>query len=242
MIDLVAPDERFSVQRFTLEATRVLHRLAAAGHIALVVGGTGYYVRALLDRPGIPEVPPDPVLRARLTEEVERAGNAAVHARLAKLDPASAIRVHPNNTPRLLRALEIVERLGGPVPNQPASRPIQTLYLGLDMERAELRRHVDERVKDQIRAGLVDETRLLLAMGYDPSLPSLSGLGYREMVAFLQGRIDLPAATNRYQMATHQYVRKQRTWFRSDQRIVWLDSGHDATKRALEEVDRWIAR
>jgi len=145
MLDLVTPDETYSARRFQVEGRAVLARLAAQGRIALVVGGTGFYVRALLDGPALPRVAPNPSLRAHLRDEAERAGAAALYARLAALDPVSAARMHPNNLPRVIRALEIVESTGQPVAAL-GGHAIPALYVGVRMDRVELRRRAGRRI------------------------------------------------------------------------------------------------
>lgn len=241
MIDLVTPDEPYSVKRFGVEARRVLERVRAMGRVAFVVGGTGFYVRALLDDMSLPAVPPNPPLRAELKADAQAHGSGALHARLAAVDRSSASRIHQNNLPRIVRALEIVEYLGAPVPPQPSVPGTPALYLGLHRDRERLYRAADARVRAQVRAGLVEETRLLLEMGYGFDLPALAGLGYREMVAYLRGEIALERAIERYQAATRHYIRRQLTWFRQDRRIVWLDAGPRAPDEARMHVGRWLA-
>jgi tRNA dimethylallyltransferase len=241
MFDLVAPDERYSAQLFALEGERVLRRSTAGGRLPMVVGGTGYYIRALLDAPRFPPVAPDESLRQKLRSEAERDGGHALHTRLAALDPASAARIHPHNVPRLIRALEIVTHLGGPVPAVAAGDAVQALYLGLTMDRATLREIADERITAQMRSGLLDETRFLLEMGYPPDAPGLQGFGYRQMIAHLEGRYDLRVAVEDYRTATHQYIRRQMTWFRQNPNIIWLDVAEQPLARAYELIAAWLA-
>ena len=249
MIDLVPPDEGYSAHRYREEGRRVLRRLGAAGRVALVVGGTGFYVRALLEEVSLAEVPPNPLLRVRLRQQAEAEGAGALHHRLAELDPRSAERVHPNNLPRVIRALEIVAALGGPVP-PPVGRPsvagspavVPALYLGLTMDRTMLREIANRRVLGQVEAGLVEEARLLLEMGYAPSLPALQGFAYRQMIAYLEGRCSLEEAITSYQTASHQYIRRQLTWFRADPRIQWIDAGDRPGAIARELAARWLAK
>jgi len=240
MIDLAEPDEPYSAQRFRQEGLRVLQRIQAAGRVAFVVGGTGFYVRTLLDGLSLPAVPPNPSLRMRMRAEAAERGAPALHARLARMDPASAARIHQNNVPRLIRALEIVEHLNGPVPAPSTGETLPALRLGLTMERRELHGVADDRVIQQVRAGLVEETRLLLEMGYSPDLPALSGFGYRQMIGYLRGEVCLADAVRDYQAATQQYIRRQLTWFRADSRITWLESGLAARGRARDLVRNWL--
>ncbi|MBV9281137.1 MAG: tRNA (adenosine(37)-N6)-dimethylallyltransferase MiaA [Chloroflexi bacterium] len=252
MIDLIEPNRRYSAKEYRDEGRRVLRRIAARGRIALVVGGTGFYVRALLDGIMLPDAPPNHGLRARLREEAERSGPETLHRRLRELDPASAARVHPNNVVRVIRALEVIDCLGGPVPTAaagvtpdvpgpPTGEQIPALYLGLSMNRERLRRAADRRVTAQVAAGLVEETRLLLTMGYGLDCPPMQGFGYRHMAAYLEGRCGLQDAVQEYQTATHQYIRRQMTWFRADSRNQWLVGESDAVLTARRLIEEWIA-
>src|SRR5579872_6738576 len=132
--------------------------------------------------------------------------------------------MHPNNLPRVIRALEIVESTGQPVAAL-GGHAIPALYVGVRMDRAELRRRAGRRIWSQVAAGLVEETRLLLEMGYDPAGPALTGFGYRQMIAYLHGSCTLEEAVRDYMHATSRYIRRQMTWFNADQRMVWLEQG-----------------
>lgn len=240
MIDLVEPSEVYTAALYRDEGQRVLARLEAEDRPAFVAGGTGFYVRALLDRLQLPEVAPDPDLRARLYEEAGSQGAEVLWRRLRAMDPDSAARIHPNNLPRTVRALEVVEKLGRAVPNPTAGTSHPALFIGLQMERSRLHAVADARVLAQVDAGLVEETRLLLAMGYDRSSPALDGFGYRQMVAFLDGRVGLQQATVDYQSATRRYIRRQLTWFRSDSRIQWFDAETAPAEQIVPLVQSWL--
>jgi tRNA dimethylallyltransferase len=242
MIDLVEPSEVYTAGRYRAEGERVLRRLAAEGRPAFVAGGTGFYIRALLDGVRLPQVEPDTALRARLREEAEQQGAEALWRRLEEIDPRSAARIHPNNLPRTIRALEVTEKLGAPVPSPAAGRRYPVLYIGVTMDRSRLHGIADRRVLSQVDSGLADETRLLLAMGYDSSSPALDGFGYRQMVAYLEGRSTLDQAIRDYQTATRRYIRRQMTWFRSDPRIRWLDAAESPVDRATALARTWLDR
>ncbi|MGI8967549.1 MAG: tRNA (adenosine(37)-N6)-dimethylallyltransferase MiaA [Chloroflexota bacterium] len=241
LLDLVPPDDTFTVQRYRVEGMRVLRRVSAAGRPALVVGGTGFYIRALLDGGGLAETPPDPELRAELRREADNEGGAVLHERLTTLDPNSADRIHQNNVARVIRALEIVQARGGPIPPRVTDSPIPALYLGLDMDRGALRALAAQRIVEQVESGFVEEVRRLLDMGYDPTLPALQGFGYRQIVEYLQAKLTLPEAIEAYTTATNGYIRRQMTWFRADARIRWLPSGPQAHDLAIRAVERFLA-
>jgi|SRR5579884_1213928 len=241
MIDLVEPSETYTAGRYRDEGERILNRLGAEGRPALIVGGTGFYIRALLDVQSYPEVPPNATLRDELAAIAAERGTAALHARLVRVDPASAARIHRNNVNRVIRALEIVTAIGEPVPPlRGTTRP--ALFLGLTMERGALRRQADARVLSQVRAGLPEETRLAIAMGYSPDLPALQGFGYRQMVAYVQGKMSLPDAIEGYANAQHRFIRRQMTWFNADARIHWIDQGPNALDSIRQQVRAYLAR
>lgn len=240
MIDLVEPDETYSAARFAEEGRRVLRRIASEGSTSFVVGGTGFYVRALLQGVSLPAVPPDPDLRADLHREAREHGVEGLYGRLEKLDPASATRVHPRNLPRIIRALEIVDHTGGPVPQPAALSEEPALYIGLNMDRERLKEVADQRVLQQVECGLVIETRTLLEMGYSAASPALDGFGYRQMISYLRGDLSLPQAISEYQTATRRYIRRQMTWFRADPRIHWVDAENDVDEAAATLIERWL--
>jgi tRNA dimethylallyltransferase len=239
MLDLIEPDDSYSAQRFQSEGGAVLIRLAAQNRIALVVGGTGFYIRALLDGLALPRVVPNHALRKRLRSEALAAGPSSLHARLALVDSVSAARIHANNLPRIIRALEIVEATGGPVKAVPGNA-VNALYVGLRMERSKLRARADERIRRQVSGGLIEETRMLLDMGYEPEGTSLSGFGYRQMIEYLRAEISLERAVNDYAMATHRYIRRQITWFSADSRIEWFDAAGDYQEKVRRRALEWV--
>ncbi len=245
LIDVVNPDESYTLAQYQADATAAIAAISARGHRPLLVGGTGLYVRAVVDGLAIPHVPPDPALRAELEAEAAASGPSALHARLTALDPAAAARIDPANTRRLVRALEVCILTGQPFSAQQGSRPTpyRTILLGLTMDRAALYARADARIDAMLSAGLVAETERLLATGYDWRLPSMSSLGYREIGAYLRGELTLAASVERFKLATHAYIRRQLTWFRPDARIHWLDAApplETLADRALAQVIPWL--
>jgi tRNA dimethylallyltransferase len=246
LIDVVRPDEGYTLARYQAGATAAIVDIWARGRLPLLLGGTGLYVRAVVDGLAIPEVPPDPALRAALEAEVATSGIAALHARLAALDPVTAARIDARNPRRLIRALEVCIGSGRPLSEQQGARPTpyRPLILGLNTERAALYARADARVDAMLAAGLVEETRGLAARGYGWGLPAMSSLGYREIGAYLRGEATLAAALERLKLNTHAYIRRQLTWFRPDTRITWLYAGQPVEELAeLAEglVRPWIA-
>jgi tRNA dimethylallyltransferase len=241
LLDVVAPDEPYTLARYQADATVAIAAIHARGRLPLLVGGTGLYVRAVVDGLAIPRVAPSPALRAELEAELAAHGLAALQARLAALDPAAMGQIDSNNPRRLIRALEVCLLSGKPFSEQRGTRPTpyRTLLLGLTMERGALYARADARIDAMLAAGLVAETERLVAAGYAWDLPAMSSLGYREIGAYLRGETTLAAAIERFKLATHGYIRRQLTWFRPDTRITWLD-GARSTDTLAEQAEALV--
>ncbi|MGC5168237.1 tRNA (adenosine(37)-N6)-dimethylallyltransferase MiaA [Luteimicrobium sp. DT211] len=234
-LDVIDPDQDASVARYQAAARADLGAVAARDARAVVVGGSGLYVRALLDEMDFPGT--DPVVRAGLEERAEREGARALHDELARVDPAAAASIGPRNARRLVRALEVVAITGQPytanLPRQEYVRP--AVQLGLDCDRATLDARVAERVERMWREGLVDEVR-----GLAPRLgrTAARAVGYAEVLAFLRGETDEAAAREAVTANTRRLARKQMGWFGRDPRVHWLDAqAPDLTDRALAVVE-----
>lgn len=244
LIDLVNPDEYYSLAIYLRQAHAVIGEIGARGRLPIVAGGTPQYITALVEGWQIPEVTPDLALRAGLEARVAAEGSAALHAELARLDPVSAATIQPTNTRRLVRALEVVLTTGASFAAQQTRRPppFRLGLLALHAERPELHRRIDARVDEQIARGLVAETAALHARGYAWTLPSMSGLGYRQIGAYLRGEMPLAEAVQRLKFDTHRFVRHQYTWFRRDPRWHWVDTTAGLPFDAvLQAVDQWRA-
>jgi tRNA dimethylallyltransferase len=226
LIDVVWPDESFTLAQYQAAANAAIVDIWQRGRLPLLVGGTGLYVRAVIDGLAIPAVAPNAKLRAELEALAAAQGPSALYERLAALDPVAASHMDPTNVRRLVRALEVCIETGRPFSEQQRRRPTpyRPLLLGLNMERAALYARADARIDAMLAAGLVEETQALVARGYSWSLPAMSSLGYREIGAYLRGETTLPEAVARFKLATHKYIRRQLTWFRPDARITWLDA------------------
>lgn len=242
LIDLAGPDEPFTVAQWVERARALLPEIGARGRIAMVVGGTGLYVSALVDGHDYAAQPWSPDLRARLAGELEADGVAALAARLAVLDPDTAERTDLQNPRRVLRALERAEAGGGGV--SPRSTPYAGRFalIGIRRPRPELYRRIDERAASLFEAGLVDEIRGLLDAGYGPELPPMTGHGYREAAAHLAGEWTLRDAIEVTARRTRQYAKRQISWFRRDPRIMWLDAPAPAVDADLVAVADQLLR
>jgi tRNA dimethylallyltransferase len=241
LIDVVDPDDRYSAARFRDDAVAAIAAIHARGRLPVVVGGTGLYIRALLR--GLDDaVPADPVFREELAGIAAAHGRRALHERLRAESPAMAQRLHPNDSVRVVRALERVRAGAAVGDEQRAWRDGEpawdTVYVGLTMDRAALGRRLHTRAAAMVAAGLADEVSALLSRGYDPALPSMQGIGYREFVQVARGELTGDDALRLMQRDTVRYARRQWTWFNREPGIEWLDmkpeAGVEQAAAALE--------
>lgn len=234
LLDLWEVTEVVSVAEYQKLARSVVDGLRAAGITPVLVGGSGLYVRAVLDDLEFPGT--DPAVRARLEAELSDVGPGALHQRLASVDPAAAAAILPSNGRRIVRALEVVEITGRPfTASLPDVRDVYpNVQIGLDVPRAVLDVRIDERVQRMWDAGLVDEVRRLLDLGLREGRTASRALGYAQVIAYLDGEISEDEALVETQRATRRFARRQDTWFRRDDRVVWLPyDAPDLLDRAL---------
>jgi tRNA dimethylallyltransferase len=244
LIDIANPDETVGLAEFQERTFAAIADVHARGKLPLLVGGTGQYVRAVVEGWRIPRVPPDPALRAELEAQAEREGATALHARLAQLDPVAAQRIDPRNVRRVIRALEVCLITDQPISEQQRkqSPPYRVLQVGLTMERADLYTRADRRVEAMINAGLEDEVRRLVEAGYAWNLPAMSGLGYGQFRPYFEGQVPLEEVVVEIKRATHRFIRRQYNWFRlNDPAIRWFDVSRAATTAEIEtKVREWL--
>lgn len=239
LIDVADPDESWSLALFQLEANKAIRSIVAGRHIPIMVGGTGQFLRAVIEGWKIPVAAPDPRLRKVLTEWAKAIGPAALHSKLVILDPVAASSIDPTNVRRTIRALEVILSTGRLFSDQRLRG--HTLYhpllLGLTRPRVELYQRIDDRISKMIDLGFVEEVKRLLDLGYSPDLPTLSAIGYGEMIAYIQGRISLEEAVASIKRRTRIFVRRQANWFKeSDPDIHWFQM----TKDTLGEIEKLI--
>ena len=238
LVDLVNPDEDFSAARWAGLAREVLGRLKQEGKPAIVVGGTGFYLRALL-RGLFPGPTANPELRGRLEKEAAARGAPALHERLRQVDPESANRIHPNDLVRIIRALEVFELTGEPISRHFARQGrsqlegFTVLRLGLELPRPQLYQRINLRVEQMLERGLVEEVKKLREKGYGPELKSQKIIGYRQVHEMLDGRHDLARARELIQRDSRHYARRQLTWMRAEPEIRWMDPGDQTNLLAL---------
>jgi tRNA dimethylallyltransferase len=242
LLDVVAPDVPYNAGRYLHDARAAARRVHARGRLVILAGGTGLYVRACLEGL-VPGAAPDAELRARLEAEdaaARRSGEPArLHERLAELDSEAAARIHPSDTRRVIRALELCA-LGGPASAARrrhgfADRPYRVLHLALDPGREELDRRIDARCARMLDAGLLREVRELRAMGYGPELRPLQSIGYRHLHAVVDGLDTLANALEAMRRDTRRFARRQRTWWRGVPEAVWMHpEDADGIAKAVE--------
>lgn len=227
LIDIRPPDGPLSLGEYLPLARQAIVDIAYRGKLPILCGGTGQYVWALLEGWQVPQVPPNADLRAELERRASAEGATALYRELYNFDPQRAESIGPNNTRRIIRALEIHHFHGGSVATtaKSAEPPYRALIVGLTADRAILYQRIDERFDAMMDAGLQDEARRLAAEGYALGAGALSGVGYSELGLHLAGEMELPDAIARAKTQTHRLVRRQYTWFKpADPRIAWLDA------------------
>lgn len=240
LLDVVEPNEEFNVVRFQTEVKRLVPQIVARGHLPMLVGGTGLYIRAVVDNYDFSPGGPDPLLRATLRERAEREGAASLYAELQELDPSAAARIQPTDVRRIIRALEVKKLTGQRISERGKGPPLyRALQIGLIRERQRLYAAIDARVDEMIERGLIEEAKWLLAQGYPETLPVFQALGYKEIIPYLRGEATLEEARAILKRETRHFAKRQLTWFRRDKRIIWLD--RDAFSREEDLVEE-IAR
>jgi tRNA dimethylallyltransferase len=244
LIDIVDPDQELTLAHYRRLASETITQIALRARLPILVGGTGLYVRTVTEGWTVPEVPPDVALRARLEAEAERLGPQALHAGLAAVDPLAAQRIDARNVRRVIRALEVYQHTGTPISAlQGKELPdYDILKLGLTMARPALYARIDARVDRMLEQGLVDEVRGLVKRGYGYDLPSMSGLGYRQIGQYLRGEVTLEEAICLIKRHTRRFVRQQYNWFRlSDPTTHWLDAATLNDNALYEQVQGWAS-
>lgn len=226
LIDIINPDEEFSLARYQAMAYQAIGDIQQRHRLPFLVGGSGLYVWAVLEGWQIPEVSPDPEFRYNLEKRAGDGGIDELYQELVGVDPEAARKIDRRNVRRVIRALEVHQKT-----KQPFSRlghkeapAFDAFIIGLTADRAEIYRLVDQRVDEMVAQGLVAEVENLLKMGYDLSLPAMSGIGYRQIGQAIQGELALETAKQQIKSETHRFVRHQYAWFRlNDERVRWFD-------------------
>lgn len=234
LVGFLPPEQQFSVADYVKRAGECIAQIAARGRVPIVAGGTGLYLSSLVNGISFTEEKADPAVRARLAAELAAQGIGPLYARLEKVDPEYAAKLHPNNHGRVLRALELYEQTGEMMSRQlersrPALRPYRALLIGLNTpERAQLYARIDARVDAMLARGLLDEARLVYARR-DACRTAAQAIGYKEIFPYFEGREPLEACTATLKQASRNYAKRQLTWFRRMDGLVWLPAGEPET-------------
>jgi tRNA dimethylallyltransferase len=228
LLDIATPDNQLSVAEWKRGAEESIVAIAAKGRVPIVCGGTGLYLRALLDDWTLAETPASPQLRSELMGWVARSGAPWLHAKLQEVDPVTAARLHPNDAIRIVRAMEVFLSTGTPISlfqerDRNTRRPRQAVRCGLTAPRPFLNARIDARVDAMLTDGLVDEVQRLLQQGYSGELGPMKSLGYKEIVEYLHGELSYEDAVEEIKLNTRRFAKRQQTWFRADRLIQWLD-------------------
>ncbi|MDH4185450.1 MAG: tRNA (adenosine(37)-N6)-dimethylallyltransferase MiaA [Nitrospira sp.] len=249
LIDLVNPDEPFNAGLYRTRAVNEIDRLYRDSRLPLVVGGTGLYVRTLLQ--GLCDAPPaDPVVREALLREMKGVGHDALYAKLVRVDPTTAARLHPRDESKVLRALEVHQLSGRRMSEFQqehafAERPFASLIIGLNRDRERLYQRIEARIDWQLAHGLIEETSRLLDLGYQQNSGAMKGLGYRQVAEYLAGEYDGAEMVRRFKRDTRHFSKRQMTWFRKEQGIQWVmiqepDSVAHTAGLVVRQIDRFL--
>lgn len=240
LIDIIYPDEEFSVASYKSQAEYHIADIYQRSKFPMLVGGTGLYVRSVIDHYNFSGAGIDVNFRARCQEEAKLLGNDFLHQKLAQVDPAAAAILHPNDLKRVIRALEVFEQTGCPIStfqdrDEHVKPKYQLVMYGLYMERELLYRRIEARVDRMIQQGLVDEVQKLLERGYHPGLTAMQALGYKEIVSYVLGEIGLEESISLLKRNTRRFAKRQLTWFRRDRRIRWLEITKDIDLHSVSQ-------
>lgn len=250
LVDVLDPREEFHVARFQQMAKEALEEIYRNGQLPIVVGGTGFYIQALLKDIDFDESSGELPCRKELEETARREGGAVLYERLRQVDPESAEAIHPNNVKRVIRALEFYQETGQPISlhnkEQKEKQPPYTYaYFVLNDDRARLYERIDRRVDRMVEQGLVEEVRWLKEHGYDRSLVSMQGLGYKELFPYLDGTCSLEEAVEIIKRDTRHFAKRQITWFKREPDVIWLNQqefGYDKEKILKRMLELWEER
>ena len=240
LIDLVFPGEKFTAADYGKKARETIRQIIKRNKQPIAVGGSGLYLKAMIE--GFFQGPKaDEKIRKRLEREAQELGGPHLFSRLKEVDPQAAKRIHPNDSVRIIRALEVYELTGKPISfwqREGSYEPsaMEFVKIGLNLERKELYQKINLRTEEMIAQGFLDEVKMLKKKGFTPKLKALKTVGYQELFDYLDGKLDLQEAIEKIKVNTRHYAKRQLTWFGKDKEIIWLDAEDDnLIKKILED-------
>ncbi len=227
MIDIVYPDEEFTVANYRTQSIKHIKDIHNRGKLPIVVGGTGFYINSLIYELNFARVEPNYDFRKKYLSLADKYGNNYIFDKLKKVDPKSAKKIHENDRKRVIRALEIYYETGKPRSYydknlRKLNDKFDLVMIGLTMERDKLYSRINKRVDVMIKEGLLDEVNMLLSMGYDKELNSMKGIGYEEIIEYFDGKLTLDAAIQLIKRNSRRFAKRQLTWFRRNNKIKWV--------------------
>jgi len=240
LIDIVDPDEEYSVAHFQRDAKNCIKEILNRGKVPIVAGGTGLYINSLVYNINFSETTADWEYRKQLEEIARDKGPEELHRFLQKVDPVSAEKIHPNNIKRVIRALEVFKTTGKPISqHQLESRTEKPEYefkiFGLEMDRKILYERINKRVDKMMEMGLYEEVESLLEK-YSPDLVSLQGIGYKEIISAIKGEYSLEEAVEKIKLNTRHLAKRQITWFKKTENLRWIDTGNTETRAIIKKL------
>lgn len=246
LIDILNPTEDFTVVDFTQKADTLIRDINGRGKIPLVVGGTGLYIKALLEGYEFSEAEADNELRAKLFRRAEEEGPEAVHAYLTEINPALAREIHPHNVKRVIRAIEASLGGGGVSKERQKEAPYDALVFGLTAPRELLYERINERVDEMVGQGIFAETERLLEAGLPENAKSMLSIGYRQILAYRHGEYDKATCIEKIKQATRNFAKRQFTWYRQMEYVRWFDVSEEKkdsiVNKMITEIGIWINR
>lgn len=246
LLDIIYPDEEYTVADYKKQAKKLIADINKRGKMPLVVGGTGLYVNSLVYDLDFTQVKASEEIRNKLQALGDKYGNEYLHNKLTKIDSVSANKINVGDRRRIIRAIEIYEVTGKKMSEQNINFRKKTedyniTMVGLNMDRERLYERINYRVDEMVKEGLIDEVKRLLEMGYDKNLPSMQGIGYKEIIMYLEDLISLDEAINIIKKGTRNYAKRQLTWFKRDNRIKWINTDNfNTTNELLSSIMRQI--
>ena len=243
MINIIHPTFQYSVAEYRSDAYKCLQHIFASGCVPIVAGGTGLYLKALTNNMHLGHTAASKQVREYYEKYLQENGTIRLHEKLKTVDQKSAERLHPNDTRRIIRALEVYDVTGIPISDREPVSPISQYkfsIIGLYMNRDELVTRIDHRIGIMVKAGLADEVDQLLKMGVTEASQSMQGIGYKEFIPYIHGQVTLNAAVEQMKIRTRQYAKRQMTWFRSVKNVLWIDALDSLSESQVQRIQSFI--